>query len=586
MYFEPINKLKLSDLIETKKLIYAHLVNDRKETLQEHMDLSVKYFERIISSKKLDNVFMNFENIFIKHLSNEGKLLFKEIIYNTVYMHDLGKINCNFQYKKMKNNEFRHSKGLRFNYSNHSILSSIIYINYYLNKIKQHAEKNDKDILRVFTLFNAYIISKHHGALDSFYEFKEKLLAFDGEGYRLYTEIMEVFNEVYIAKLLFNQGNNYLGKVFAVVIKQIEEYEKKQSEVSFFFYVYERFLSSVLLSCDYYATYEFMNQEEINNLGQVDNIDKFYQPFKDSEIYKKIREYEKDNYGRKLDFTEVKNINVLRTELFLDAEKALLDHLNKNIFYLEAPTGSGKSNTSMNLSFKIIEESQHINKMFYVYPFNTLVEQNIKNLNKIFENKDVIHDIAVINSVVPIKVKEKVFIDDKNENSDVINYNEALLDRQFLHYPLVVTTHVSLFNYLFGTSKDDLFPLVQMANSIIILDEIQSYKNSIWKEIITFLKYYSEALNIKFIIMSATLPNLNKLLNTEIETVELIKDREKYFSHPLFKNRVELDFSLLENKEDIENILFHHITQMAQETDKNILIEFIRKAQPKDSMKD
>ena len=73
------------------------------------------------------------------------------------------------------------------------------------------------------------------------------------------------------------------------------------------------------------------------------------------------------------------NINVLRNELFW-MQKTMLDNIDKSIFYLEAPTGSGKSNVAFNLSFKMVEEFKDINKIFYVYPFNTLVEQNRKSI--------------------------------------------------------------------------------------------------------------------------------------------------------------------------------------------------------------
>lgn len=44
--------------------------------------------------------------------------------------------------------------------------------------------------------------------------------------------------------------------------------------------------------------------------------------------------------------------------------------------------GAGKSNTALNLSFQIIKKVKNINKIFYIYPFNTLVDQNIENLGK------------------------------------------------------------------------------------------------------------------------------------------------------------------------------------------------------------
>ena len=47
-------------------------------------------------------------------------------------------------------------------------------------------------------------------------------------------------------------------------------------------------------------------------------------------------------------------INDLRTEMFLDAENTLKEHINDHIFYLEEPTGAGKSNTALNLSLSLI----------------------------------------------------------------------------------------------------------------------------------------------------------------------------------------------------------------------------------------
>ena len=115
----------------------------------------------------------------------------------------------------------------------------------------------------------------------------------------------------------------------------------------------------------------------------------------------------------------------------------------------QAPTGSGKSNVSLNLSFKLFEERNSLRKIYYVYPFNTLVEQNIKNLKKVFgENREVFNKIAVINSITPIKNEDKE-IDDKNEDGRLDYYTKALLNRQFLNCLLytsrIVYTMVKTF---------------------------------------------------------------------------------------------------------------------------------------------
>ena len=48
--------INLDDLLSEKYNFYAHLKKDKKETLKEHTKLCEKYFNKLIRSKRLDNV--------------------------------------------------------------------------------------------------------------------------------------------------------------------------------------------------------------------------------------------------------------------------------------------------------------------------------------------------------------------------------------------------------------------------------------------------------------------------------------------------------------------------------------------------
>lgn len=82
--------------------------------------------------------------------------------------------------------------------------------------------------------------------------------------------------------------------------------------------------------------------------------------------------------------------------------------------------------------------------------------------------------------------------------------------------------------------------------------------------------------HLKFIIMSATLPNLERLLMTSNGTVSLTKDREKYFNHPKFAKRVIFNYDLLEKTITLDDLV-EHIQAHTSQND-NILIEFIKKS--------
>ena len=344
-------------------------------------------------------------------------------------------------------------------------------------------------------------------------------------------------------------------------------------------YAWVRLLYSMLVAADYYATSEYMTGWEQNIFGNINNVDEIIAEYEHGTIQKSIREYEKNTYpleekslkniGRDTEIGDIKGINILRTEIFLDSEKTLSNNLDKNIFYLEAPTGSGKSNMSMNLSFKLMQNSGTINKIFYIYPFNTLVEQNMNSLENVFgSNEKIMAQIAVVNSITPFK-------DMKEEEIDK-NYQRILLDRQFLNYPVVLSTHVMLFETMFGNNKENAFGFHQLCNSVIVLDEIQSYNNALWGRMITFLKEFAELLNIKIIIMSATLPNLEMLTDNNSEVVRLITNRDKYFKHYMFAKRVEIDYSLIDKKITIDE-LADFICNNKENNGKKILVEFIKK---------
>ena len=563
--------------------IYAHRKgNKEKELLSEHQDLCLDYFKRIDKEKGiLDKVEKCVLKYLERNLTKDEMQIFKDAFVDAIWHHDEGKRNPVFQREKMKNNNIMKEKELDKisedigEGSKHSLISALIYIKKYFYKIREF-EFEDEELEKDFKLFifiNAYIISKHHGNLDEFYKF----IGVDGKSSRLKEitgairgnyEILKPILEDGLSEEELCKGLNYKNAM-SNTRSRIDEKDNKESSIAI--YIYAKLLYSSLVSCDYYSTSQYMSDSKMNSFGSTEDPAGYDKIFEETELTKIIRKYEKDSYGKRDDFSDEKNINVMRSEMFLDAERKYIENKDKRVYLLEAPTGSGKSNAAVNLSLKMMKEG--FKKLYYVYPFNNLVEQNRESLDKIFKNTALENDIAVVNSLEEIVVNE-------TKDEDICNkYQRALLDRQFLNYPFILTTHVSLFDTLFGDTAASCFGFIQLIDSVIVFDEIQSYKSTIWEEIIQFLYTFSEILNMKIIIMSATLPDLTKLIGEKGYSVELIDDREKYFSHKLFKNRVEVSYELLSEeieKDDLDKVLFEHISDNLKKYDK-IMIEFIKK---------
>ena len=547
-----------------------YFIDIKEETLEEHTELANKYFEKIVEYKNLKPFFERIKNIL--NLKNQEEELYYKMIDDVVNFHDFGKVNSQFQIDKMLNEEILQMEG-KYNIpgvlsSDHSLLSANIFIAYYFKKIIALIETMEtKKIVILFEILFAlsYVISKHHGNLDSFEEYIEKLSRNNDENILKELKNISVSNGGILLQAFLEKET--ITIFFNFIETYISERKKKEnisSQEAMSIFVFTKMMFSLLVASDYYSTNEFMQEIKYEDFGNMGNIDTIKKEYENSEIIKSIRDKEKNGIPNDED------INNFRTKIFLEAEKNLEKNKENNIFFLEAPTGSGKSNTALNLSLKLLNEDRK--KIFYVYPFNTLVEQNMSTLKNIFgNNEEVIKNITVVNSITALTNKD-------SRDIPIEEYSDILMDRQFLNYPFIVTTHVGIFNTLIGNTKEDCMPFYQLANSVIVFDEIQAYKNTIWTEIIKILNSYAKLLNIKIIIMSATLPNLSYLLDEEEKNniSKLIENRDEYFNNTIFKNRVEVNYDLLsEQKIEYEELL-QHIIENSLNSQK-ILIEFISK---------
>lgn len=562
-----INRYKAHKKFKDNEIVY--------ETLLAHTELTYKYFIKFWQSKNSDEIFDRFCDVFWQkenidnELKNKAKDLLKEIIMAIPIFHDMGKINPNFQLMKLKVNDFKENKA--YVNTHHSFLSSMFYMDYCRKLV--YDEKNEDEIVNLlaeFILYNGYIIARHHSELGSLTEFT-KLINLDDDTY--FSKLKQIINNegTYSVKIDFIESD--IDDMF----RNLDKVDKDAEKVgrSIYLSIYIRWLYSLLVASDYYATSEFMNEADFSENTDLNDIDKWDSVYENTDLLKNIRQYQQETYPiSDKELNTVTDINILRSEIFCEVEEKIKTNADENIFYLEAPTGSGKSNTAINASFKLMQHDKRLQKIFYIYPFNTLVEQNLETLEKVFaDNEDIKQNIAVINSITPIKVLKN----DLNAREEKNVYQKALLDRQFLNYPMILSTHVSLFNIIFGNRQSDVFAFYQLANSVIVLDEIQSYKNKIWSEIIGYLKELAKMFNIKIIIMSATLPDLDILSRFQAQAVDLLENSSRFFAVDCFKNRVKLNYDLLKiDKDDILGELKTHLKQYLK-SDKKILIEFIKK---------
>lgn len=558
--------MKLDFIVKNPDKYLGHIegVGNNKEKLEDHINKTFAYYQKILDEKNLGKVF---ERFFLSIFDEkDGYTYFKDLIDSVILFHDLGKINSRFQRNKLKNFEIDLiDLGIE---SQHSILSSFIYLYIFVGKIKNLKIDDElKEKFYYIIFFNAFVISRHHSDLSDFsYSIHNFFDLFIDERSKFYKTLNYLSKDKNIKEEFFDNFEEISNDIMDLIYdfdmdsSYIDFKKSKSKEI----YIYTRLIYSILVASDFYATTDYMNGYK-TKLPRIDQND-LIKIYNNSKLIKSIRKSEKDkSYEKKED------INDLRTKIFLNAEKNLEEEKDKNIFFLEAPTGSGKSNTAMNLSFKLLNDQ--INKIIYAYPFNTLVEQNKNTLLKYYKKTSIEEKISIINSITPIG---------KSDNDDFMKdwdyYIKSLLDRQFLHSPFIITSNVGLFNTLFSNKRKNIFGLYQITNSVIVLDEIQAYREDLWNEIIEMLEIYAKIFNLKIIIMSATLPDLSALLDEDRKKNigKLIKNPREIFDEPLFKNRVKINYDLLDlGKIDYDHLLNHMKENIGNH--QKILVEFIRK---------
>lgn len=503
------------------------------ETLEKHIEKVISNYNTLCKNKQVNKIL---NNIYTKINTKEelnNILQPDNLILDVLRLHDKGKENKYFQ-SYVGNKDYLDYKFTSKN-KEHSLLGSYYFLEYYKDKIDQATKAlkgrnkiKTKGKLNTIILACAYIISKHHGDI-----------------YELNTlELLENIEDKY-------SRNPDCFKNYNQDIIDFYKRSKPLESINYELYLFIKMIYAILITCDYMAVLEFTKQRPLT-LNLINNLKlrQFKANFEDNDIVKGIRN---------ISISAMTTINKYRTQMFLESELNL-EKINSSMYYLEAPTGSGKSITSLNLALNMLDETY--NKVYYVAPFINILEQTYRDVNNILGNFS-IKDIALINS------KESII----TEDCDI--YEEEYLSSQMINYPISIISHVKLFDILFSNKRRHNLMLPLLCNSVIILDEIQSYKNSIWIDIINSLKEYSDAFNIKIIIMSATLPKLDLLLDDKNYTISNLIDNKKYY-YDFFKTRCNCDFSML-HKEHSHETLYNKINEVINNTSENkrILIGLI-----------
>lgn len=137
----------------------------------------------------------------------------------------------------------------------------------------------------------------------------------------------------------------------------------------------------------------------------------------------------------------------------------------KGLFTLTVPTGGGKTLSSLRFALhhaKHHENKDGIDRIIYVIPFTTIIDQNAQVTRGILEPKECPEDAGKI-----------VLEHHSNIGADIQSWKEKLLTENW-DAPVVYTTMVQLLEALFGAGTRGTRRMHQLAKAVIVFDEIQT----------------------------------------------------------------------------------------------------------------
>ena len=491
-----------------------------KEIFFEHCDRALKYYDYFIGIFSLtpiiENLISNVDEDFdVKQISF--------LIRKIVYCHDIGKLTEKFQQKlDGKINEETHSD------------KSFYFIVYLLLNLAFEEKLSQKEFF--FFLLISYSVLKHHGKL------KDLIIEISNLEFNLkkakFIEIAKYLKCSINNKIVEIMEDDFFECVKGIEVKQIIEKFPKSTTALF---ILSKLINSLLISSDYYATADYRENKDFSlNVLNKTIIKTMLKKFHNTQ---KLGDFNNFNYQihqnqselRKYTVNEIENLNkskesrlnILRSKINIEAEDSLNSMLqlndSSNVFMLNIPTGGGKTNISMRLALKIMKE-RDVKKLFYVFPFINIIEQSYESISRFTGKENLTRlDSRFINPIDEEEIEYKLSFDKH-------------IDTLFFNNPVLMLSHVKFFDMIFRNDKNSNYNFFQLANSVVIIDEIQTYNDKIWTEVMIVINSIGKLLNTYFIIMSATLPKLQNLVeNSKFNIILNNNFRDEIYNSILFK---------------------------------------------------
>lgn len=452
-------------IILTIMSIIAHVrKNNDKQTLSDHL-LSVSF----IASKNASKI----------GLAKAGELI--------GLLHDLGKYSDAFQNYlgsatgliNQDEDEYVDSKGLKGKID-HSTAGSQYIWNFAKGKKVQN---------QIVAQLLAICLASHHSGLincltvDGLNDFDRRMAKAD-----IKTHLAEVLSKaepeiIEKIKTVLDDPECFGGVLQKLKQIAIQEKSEKSIKVQFQAGLMIRMLYSCLIDADRLDSANFENPQNVSKRqnGEYISWDLLINRLEDRYI----------KFENNPNKTKVDNLRKSISDSCFDRSSD-----NTGIFTLSVPTGGGKTLASLRFALHHAKKNK-LDRIIYVIPFTSIIDQNAQ----------VVRDILEIEKS---EVGRIVLEHHSNLMPEIQNWKNKILTENW-DAPIIYTTSVQLLETLFGGGTRSARRMHQLANSVIVFDEIQTLPIKTVHMFCNAINYLTRHCNSSVVLCTATQPLLNKV---------------------------------------------------------------------------
>lgn len=227
-------------------------------------------------------------------------------------------------------------------------------------------------------------------------------------------------------------------------------------------------------------------------------------------------------------------INKMRNEVRTFAVSKV--NLPVGFFSLNLPTGMGKTLTSFYWAL-CHAKANALQRIIIVLPYINIIDQTAQVLKDIFGEEWILEHHSAIS--------EREVDDDDNKE-----YNRKKLACENWDYPVIVTTTVQFFESLFGNKPSQCRKIHNIADSVVIFDEVQTFPKHLAQPSLTMLKNFSVVMHTSFLFCTATQPAFQKWKGFDgIEHITPLVESPA----AIFNKTRRVEYTLIDNLQPIDS---------------------------------